>query len=183
MNTKHLCLPTSFEGLRISDVTGSNEGDALLAERRVSVYRGTPIRVYRLGSGSGDGHVIAGSASYIEDAGGVLGVQRLCAGSVVATACLEATASKVGGRTLMRDPKGCRTLPQSIGDPSTRFTVSLDGFSGSSIHLQVMEAASRGATPTGKLSEWEVAQLYQGGRLGDVTFMRGGPAVPNPWAP
>jgi hypothetical protein len=69
MNTKHLCLPTSFEGLRISDVTGSDEGDALLAESRVTVYRGTPIRVYRIASGSGDGHVIAGSASYIEDAG------------------------------------------------------------------------------------------------------------------
>lgn len=96
---------------------------------------------------------------------------------------LEATASKVGGRTLMNDLDWRRTLQQSIGDPSTRFTVSLDGFSGSSIHSQVMGAASRGATPTGKLTEWEVAQLYQGGRLGDVTFMRGGSAVTNPWAP
>jgi len=95
----------------------------------------------------------------------------------------EATAVKVGGRTLMGDEGWRQTLLRAIDDPSTKFTVSLDGFSGSTINSQVMGAVTRGATPVGKLTEWEMTQLYKGGRLGDVTFMRGDSVVPNPWVP
>lgn len=83
----------------------------------------------------------------------------------------------------MGDSAWRQTLLKAIDDPSTKFTVSLDGLAGSTINSQVMGAVTRGATPVGKLTEWEMTQLYQGGRLGDVTFMRGGSVVPNPWAP
>jgi hypothetical protein len=83
----------------------------------------------------------------------------------------------------MSDPAWRQTLLKAIDDPSTRFTVSLDGFSGATLNSQVMGAVTRGATPTGKLTEWEMTQLYQGGRLGDVTFLRGGSVQPNPWRP
>lgn len=60
--------------------------------------------------------------------------------------------------------------------------MSLDGLSGSSTTSQVMSAASRGAAGTGGYTDWEMAQLYGGGRLPDVTFLRGGVEVLNPWA-
>jgi len=94
---------------------------------------------------------------------------------------LEATAAKVGGRTLLKDPEWMTTLQRGIADPSTKFTVSLDGMSGSSTYSQVMSAAGRGAAGTGGYTDWEMAQLYQGGRLSDTTFMRGGSVVDNPF--
>jgi hypothetical protein len=69
MNTQHLSLPTTMEGLEIVDVTDSGEGQSLLQECRISVYEGTRVRTYLLHSNSCDGHVIAGSAAYLEDAG------------------------------------------------------------------------------------------------------------------
>jgi hypothetical protein len=82
---------------------------------------------------------------------------------------------------LMDDPNWRQTLIHSVANASTKFTVSLDGFSGPSTYAQVMGAASRGATSAGKLTEWEMAQLYQGGRLADTTFVRGGQVVDNPF--
>jgi hypothetical protein len=38
-----------------------------------------------------------------------------------------------------------------------------------------------GAAGTGGYTDWEMAQLYQGGRLSDTTFMRGGSVVDNPF--
>lgn len=95
---------------------------------------------------------------------------------------LDETASKVGGRTLLKDPEWRATLQRGIADPSTKFTVSLDGMSGSSVYQQVMGAAGRGASGAGGATDWEMAQLFQGGRLPDVTFLRGGTPVENPWA-
>ncbi len=57
----------------------------------------------------------------------------------------------------------------ALGDARTTFTVSLDGLSGSSTYAKVMGAAQRagqGAT------NWEMAQLYQAGRLGGVNFVQ-----------
>lgn len=95
---------------------------------------------------------------------------------------LEETAAKVGGRTLLSDPEWQSTLVRSIGDPSTRFTVSLDGLSGSSTYSRVMRAVQNGATRSATPTNWELTQLYQAGRLGDVTFVSGGSVVINPWA-
>ncbi len=122
------------------------------------------------------------------------GTSATPSGSVVATKAvddhivlgiregLDDTASSMGGRTLLNDPNWRTTLMESIGNPNTRFTVSLDGFSGAGTYSQVMGAAQWGATPLARATEWEIMQLQQAGRLGDVTFVRGGQAVPNPWA-
>jgi hypothetical protein len=69
MNTQHLSLPTTMEGLEIADITDSHQGEILLNDCGISVYPGTRVRVFKLRSSRGNGHVIAGSASYIEDAG------------------------------------------------------------------------------------------------------------------
>jgi len=57
-----------------------------------------------------------------------------------------------------------------------------EGLAGESVAEQVMRAAQegirRGATPT----NWELAQLWQAGRLGGVTFVnRLGEVLRNPW--
>jgi hypothetical protein len=74
------------------------------------------------------------------------------------------------------------TLQSSIGDPTTKFTVSLDGLSGSSTYSQVMSAVQNGSTPLATPLNWELAQLYQPGRLGDASFVSSGATVPNPFA-
>lgn len=94
---------------------------------------------------------------------------------------LEETAAKVGGRTLMSDPAWQGSLQRAIGDPSTRFTVSLDGLSGSSPYSQVMSGVQNGLTPLATPTNWELAQLYQAGRLADVNFVSGGKVVLNPF--
>jgi hypothetical protein len=73
------------------------------------------------------------------------------------------------------------SVRQGVNDPRTKFTVSLDGLSGSSPYSQVMGAAQRGASGMGSATDWELSQLYQGGRLADTTFVRGGVSVPNPF--
>ena len=73
------------------------------------------------------------------------------------------------------------SLQAAIGASGTKFTVSLDGMSGSSTNSQIMGAVQRAASGAGGATDWEMAQLFQGGRLGDVTFVRGGSVVPNPW--
>ncbi len=94
---------------------------------------------------------------------------------------LEETAAKVGGRTLLSDPQWQTSLQQAIGTPGTRFTVALDGLSGSTPYSQVMSAVQNGVTPLATPTNWELAQLFQAGRIGDVTFVSGGRVVPNPW--
>ena len=94
---------------------------------------------------------------------------------------LEETAAKVGGRTLLSDPQWQSSLQQAIGTPGTRFTVALDGLSGPTPYSQVMSAVQNGVTPLATPTNWELAQLFQAGRIGDVTFVSGGRVVPNPW--
>jgi RHS repeat-associated protein len=82
---------------------------------------------------------------------------------------LERTAAAVGGRHLMNDASWRTTFIAALGDTRTTFTVSLDGLSGSSTYQKVMGAAQQagqGAT------NWEMAQLYQAGRLGSVNFVQ-----------
>jgi RHS repeat-associated protein len=94
---------------------------------------------------------------------------------------LEQTAAKVGGRTLLNDTNWQRSLQTALRDPNVNFSVSLDGFSGEGTTSQVMGAVQRGATPAARATEWEMTQIYRAGRLGGVTFLRGGQVVPNPF--
>jgi hypothetical protein len=69
MNTQHLSLPTTMEGLGTADITDSEQGESVLNDCGITVYPGTRVRVFKIRSNHGDGHVVAGSASYIEDMG------------------------------------------------------------------------------------------------------------------
>ena len=44
-----------------------------------------------------------------------------------------------------------------------------------------MRAAQQGAGPRATATNWEMAQLHQGGRLKDVTFMEGNKVIPSPF--
>ena len=68
-------------------------------------------------------------------------------------------------------------MPRELEDA---VSVNLDGLSGDSVYSQVMGAAQRGAAGDG-LTNWELAQLYQARRLGDVNFYSGGRFVDNPF--
>jgi hypothetical protein len=97
---------------------------------------------------------------------------------------LQQTAAQVGGRTLMTDANWQATLQTSLGNPSTRFTVSLDGVTGTSPYSQFMGAAQQGlgsGAVQGNWFNWEMGQIYQAGRQGSVNFMQGGSVVPNPF--
>ena len=90
---------------------------------------------------------------------------------------LESTAAKVGGRTLLSDAKWMQTLKSAIHTSGTRFTVSVEGLNGTGVRSQVMGSVQRGLGSAGGHTDWELAQLYQAGRLGDVTFVNGAGAV------
>jgi len=98
---------------------------------------------------------------------------------------LQQTATQVGGRTLLNDVNWQTTLQTAVGNPSTRFTISLDGVSGSSAYSQFMNAAQRGVAPGATPFNWEMGQLYQAGRHVDATFIRelGTTVTPNPFGP
>ena len=94
---------------------------------------------------------------------------------------LEQTAASVGARHLLKDAAWRTTLQSAIGNPSTRFTIAIDGFAGSSSYGQLMGAAQRGLTAAARATEWEIGQLYQAGRLGQATIMQGGRIILNPF--
>jgi RHS repeat-associated protein len=96
---------------------------------------------------------------------------------------LEQAATQIGARHLLNDPNWRASLQTAIRDPSTKFTISVEGFSGSSVYSKLMGAAQRGLGPSARSTEWEVGQLYQAGRLGEATIMQGGKVVANPLAP
>lgn len=68
---------------------------------------------------------------------------------------LESTAAKVGGRTLLSDPNWKRSLAKAIADPSTRFSVSVDGLAGASAAEKVLRAAEQGIRPGATPTNWE----------------------------
>jgi RHS repeat-associated protein len=95
---------------------------------------------------------------------------------------LDATASQVGGRTLLSDPAWMNTLQDAIANGATKFTLSLNGLSGgSSAFSKVISAAQAGSTFGATATNWEIAQLYQAGILGNVNLIENGVSVSNPF--
>lgn len=84
----------------------------------------------------------------------------------------------------MDDPAFARTVLAGARDPNTKFTVALDGLSGSGTRTQVTSAIERGQAEGlgGGLTNWGLATLSQHGRLRDVNFVRGGRRVDNPFS-
>jgi RHS repeat-associated protein len=96
---------------------------------------------------------------------------------------LEDTAVQVGGRTLLSDEAWQETFQAGLSNPSTRFTLSLEGLSGDSAYSQIMGAAQRGLAGVGGYTDWEIGQLYQAGRLGSIDLYTGGQYIANPLGP
>jgi hypothetical protein len=57
---------------------------------------------------------------------------------------LSEVAEKVGAETLLSDPSWKTTLLGEIANPASRFTVSVEGLSGSSVAEKVLSAAQQG---------------------------------------
>jgi hypothetical protein len=82
----------------------------------------------------------------------------------------------------MDDPNFLQTVREGAENASTKFTVSLSGFSGADTEDQVLSAI-RAAEQTGEgFTNVELRILSQAGRLPDVNFVRNGVSVPNPFA-
>jgi hypothetical protein len=94
---------------------------------------------------------------------------------------LETTAKNLGGRTLLGDLNWQNSLVEAIANPKTKFSISLDGLSGSSTYSKIMSAAQNGMTPNAQPTNWEIAQIYQAGRLKDVDFYIGTALQNNPF--
>ena len=94
---------------------------------------------------------------------------------------LEKTAAQVGGRTLLSDPNWKSSLLKAIADSRTKFSVSVDGLAGADTTEKVFRAVQQGIKPGATPTNWELAQLYQAGRLKDVTFLERGAPIPNPF--
>jgi hypothetical protein len=85
---------------------------------------------------------------------------------------LKEIAQKVGGRTLLGSKDFKADLAEALSNPNTRFTVSIEGLDGASTYLKVLTAVQRGLNPrAASPTNFELAQLYQSGRLGAVTFV------------
>ena len=94
----------------------------------------------------------------------------------------EDLAEKLGATHYLDRPDWMEAVQAAATDPNTTITVNLTGFSGSGTYDQVMGAAQRGLTPLAQATEWEMAQLYQAGRLGTVNFVNSaGDPIANPF--
>jgi hypothetical protein len=96
---------------------------------------------------------------------------------------LQQTAEKIGARTLLSEEDWQGSVSKLIQDPNSNIAVSLDNLPGATPYAQVMNSVSVGLAGRGQPLDWELAQLYQAGRLPTVTFYSGGSAVENPFAP
>jgi hypothetical protein len=91
-------------------------------------------------------------------------------------------AERLGAKHLLQHPDWMKAVKAAARDPGTRITVNLSGFSGEGTWNQVMGAVSRGLGGAPKYTEWEMAQLFQAGRLPTVEFVNSaGEAIANPF--
>jgi hypothetical protein len=83
---------------------------------------------------------------------------------------------------LLKDPSWKATLMKEVANPQSTFTVSVEGLNGTSVAGKVLSAAQQGIRPGATPTNWELAQLYQAGRLSSVTFVnRAGEILANPF--
>jgi hypothetical protein len=90
----------------------------------------------------------------------------------------------VGGRTLLGSTDLVSDFAEALANPTTKFTLSLDGLSGDTVESQILGAAQRGAYGLQNgYTNYEIGQLYQAGRLGSTNLIQGGQYIANPFAP
>jgi hypothetical protein len=96
---------------------------------------------------------------------------------------LKDTAAQLGGRTLLETTDLASDFTAALRNPSTQFTLSLDGLAGDSVEEQLLGAAQNGAGGMGNgFTNWEIWQLCQAGRLGSTNLIQAGHSIANPFA-
>jgi RHS repeat-associated protein len=94
----------------------------------------------------------------------------------------EALAEQLGATHFLDRVDWMDAVMEAVNNPSTKITVNLSGFEGDSVLSQVLGAAQRGMGPAARATEWEMAQLYQSGRLSTVNFVdSSGTMIENPF--
>jgi RHS repeat-associated protein len=169
-------------------IQGAAEGAAIGAGTQILInaFTGRPT-FENVGKSAAEGAVIGAATAGI--GAGLRSVSRLRSARAAAAAAtaaergnhivlgladygVEQTAEAVGGRHLMQHTATWRQIfTKALSNPGTKFTVSLDGLSGGeTVSSRVMAAIQRGAGGSGA-TNWELLQLKEAGRLGEVTFV------------
>lgn len=95
---------------------------------------------------------------------------------------LAGIADKLGGRHLMASPDWQADVMATIANPNSRIAVALDGLDGTgSVSSRILAGVQRDASGAGSPFDWELAQLYQSGRLSTTELFENGAAISNPF--
>ncbi|MEM8922821.1 MAG: RHS repeat-associated core domain-containing protein [Actinomycetota bacterium] len=95
---------------------------------------------------------------------------------------LAERAEKVGGRDLMSTFDWQGEVLAAVSNPETRISVMLDGLEGSGgASSRVMAAVQRASAGGGSPFDWELMQIYLGGRLPTVDFYEDDRGINNPF--
>jgi hypothetical protein len=81
----------------------------------------------------------------------------------------------------MSAPDWQSTFVDALGDSQATFTVILDDMQGTGVYDKVMTSVARNAAGYGGATDWELSQLYQSGRLGEIAFIEDGALQANPF--
>ena len=90
-------------------------------------------------------------------------------------------AQQIGGNHLLDNPAWKEAFQKGLADPSTKFSFKLDRLAGATPKEQVLNSIKASQEGWGGFTDWELHQLQQSGRLGEVNFFQGGKAVSNPF--
>jgi hypothetical protein len=90
-------------------------------------------------------------------------------------------ADQVGGRTLIGKLGYQQDVLDTVANPAARLSVNLNGLDGEGAYSQVMTSVQRGMVGNGA-TNWELLQVYQAGRMGEVTFYSNGATIGNPFS-
>ena len=95
---------------------------------------------------------------------------------------LEEQAAKLGGRHLMGSADWQAEVLKAIANPNTKISVVLDGLEGTgTTYSRIISAVQRSASGAGSALDWELAQLYQSGRLSTTSLIERGNGIYNPF--
>jgi len=71
---------------------------------------------------------------------------------------------------------------RAIADPKTRLSIDVSGLPGSgSLENRVMSAVQRDSMGRGTPFDWELARVYESGRMSSINFFEEADALANPF--
>lgn len=126
----------------------------------------------------GNTPLLAGTVAADTTAGLAEGGDHLVLG--LENAGTQDLADQIGGRTLIGQLGYEQGVTDAVANSATRLSVNLNGLDGEGAYSQVMTAVQRGIQGNGA-TNWELLQVYQAGRMGEVTFYSNGATIGNPF--